>query len=175
MMALIRSKRQAVALKPAPPKPRGESWVVSLSEGEEQKVPYHETGEELAELLVDEAHFPPLDVGNALPHDTGIRPRVGSDHARTPNPLQPVVNSSPADTTPPAAPLTRPTEAFLQTRRSPLADAVTARAHARLGRRTGPRIRGRSYLRAPTIYIADRPLWYRVATAMPLPEQSPKD
>ncbi|KAL3182746.1 hypothetical protein MRX96_034393 [Rhipicephalus microplus] len=63
-----------------------ESWVVSLSEGEEQKVPDHENGEELAELLVDDAHFPPLDVGNAPPRDTGIRPRVGSDHARTLNP-----------------------------------------------------------------------------------------
>ncbi|KAL3215621.1 hypothetical protein MRX96_000237 [Rhipicephalus microplus] len=78
------------------------SWVVSLSEGEEQKVPDHENGEELAELLVDDAHFPPLDVGNAPPRDTGITPRVASDHARTPNPLQPVVNPSPADTTPPA-------------------------------------------------------------------------
>ncbi|KAL3208579.1 hypothetical protein MRX96_038986 [Rhipicephalus microplus] len=80
------------------------SWVVSLSEGEEQKVPDYEKGEELAELLVDEAHFPPLDVGNAPPLDTGITPRVGSDHARTPNPLQPVVNPSSANTTPPAGP-----------------------------------------------------------------------
>ncbi|KAL3245402.1 hypothetical protein MRX96_018047 [Rhipicephalus microplus] len=81
-----------------------ESWVVSLSEGEEQKVLDHENGEELAELLVDEAHFPPLDVGNAPPRDTGITPRVGSDHARTANPLLPVVNPSPADTIPPAGP-----------------------------------------------------------------------
>ncbi|KAL3203000.1 hypothetical protein MRX96_042211 [Rhipicephalus microplus] len=80
-----------------------DSWVVS-SEGEEQKVPEHETGEEFAELLVDEAHFPPLDVGSAPPRDTGITPRVGSDHLRTPNPLQPVVDSSPADTTSPAGP-----------------------------------------------------------------------
>ncbi|KAL3225085.1 hypothetical protein MRX96_004668 [Rhipicephalus microplus] len=42
-----------------------ESWVVSLSEGEERKVSDHENGEELVELLVDEAHFPPLDVGRA--------------------------------------------------------------------------------------------------------------
>ncbi|KAL3208902.1 hypothetical protein MRX96_038504 [Rhipicephalus microplus] len=81
-----------------------ESWVVSLLEGEEQNVPDHETGEELVELLVDEAHFPPLDAGNAPPRDTGIRPRVGTDYVRTPNPLQPVVNPSPADTTPPAGP-----------------------------------------------------------------------
>ncbi|KAL3219075.1 hypothetical protein MRX96_050556 [Rhipicephalus microplus] len=135
-----------------------ESWVVSLSEGEEQKVPHHETGEELAELLVDEAHFPPLDVVNAPPRDTSIRPRVGSDHARTPNPLQPVVNPSPADTTPPAGPANEAYEAFLRTRRSPLTGAVTARAHARLGRRTGQRIRDRSYLRALKMYIADRPL-----------------
>ncbi|KAL3244977.1 hypothetical protein MRX96_018377 [Rhipicephalus microplus] len=79
-----------------------ESWVVSLSEGEEQKVPDHKNREKLAELLVDDAHFPPLDVGNAPPRDTSIRPRVDSDHARTPNPLQPVVNPSPADMTPPA-------------------------------------------------------------------------
>ncbi|KAL3186210.1 hypothetical protein MRX96_027939 [Rhipicephalus microplus] len=65
-----------------------ESWVLSLLEGEEQKVPDHENGEELVELLVDEAHLPPLDVGDAPPRDTGITPRVGSDHARTPNPLQ---------------------------------------------------------------------------------------
>ncbi|KAL3242398.1 hypothetical protein MRX96_047774 [Rhipicephalus microplus] len=44
-----------------------ESWVVSLSEGEEQKVPDHENGEELVELLVNEAHFPSLDVANAPP------------------------------------------------------------------------------------------------------------
>ncbi|KAL3236807.1 hypothetical protein MRX96_022213 [Rhipicephalus microplus] len=43
-----------------------ESWVVSSSEGEEQKVPDHDNGEELPELLVDEANFPPLDV--ATPH-----------------------------------------------------------------------------------------------------------
>ncbi|KAL3194740.1 hypothetical protein MRX96_016052 [Rhipicephalus microplus] len=55
-----------------------DSWVVLLSEGEEQKVLDHENGEELAELLVAEAHFPPLDVGNASPRDTGITPRVGA-------------------------------------------------------------------------------------------------
>ncbi|KAL3211592.1 hypothetical protein MRX96_036318 [Rhipicephalus microplus] len=80
------------------------SRVVSLPEGEEQKVPDHETGEELVELLVDEGHFPLLGVSNAPPRDTGIRPRVGSHHARTSNPLQPVVDPSPADMTPPAGP-----------------------------------------------------------------------
>ncbi|KAL3189903.1 hypothetical protein MRX96_020245 [Rhipicephalus microplus] len=129
-----------------------ESWVVSLSEGEEQKVPNHETGEELAELLVDEAHFPRLDVGNAPPRDTSITPRVGSDHARTPNPLQPVVDPSPTDTTPPAGPANEADKGF------PTNPTQPARAHARLGCRTGQRIRDTSYLRAPTIYIADRPL-----------------
>ncbi|KAL3177525.1 hypothetical protein MRX96_039090 [Rhipicephalus microplus] len=146
-----------------------ESWVVSLSEGEEQKVPDHETGQELAEVLVDEAHFPPLDVGNAPPRDTGITPRVGSDHARTPNPLQPVVDPSPADMTPPAGPTDEADKVF------PTNPTQPARAHACLGRRTGKRIRDRLYLRAPAVYSADRPLRYRVATAMPLPEQSPKD
>ncbi|KAL3195281.1 hypothetical protein MRX96_045699, partial [Rhipicephalus microplus] len=89
-----------------------ESWVVLLSEGKEQKVPDHENGEKLAELLVDEAHFPPLDVGNAPPRDTGITPRVGSDHARTPNSLQPVVNPSPADTTLPAGPANEADKGF---------------------------------------------------------------
>ncbi|KAL3184408.1 hypothetical protein MRX96_031821 [Rhipicephalus microplus] len=112
MMALIRCRRRAVALKLAPPTPRGESWVVSLSEGEEQKVPDHETGEELVELLDDEAHFPPLDVGNAPPRDTGITPRVGSDHAKTPNPLQPIVNPSPADKTLPAGPANEADKGF---------------------------------------------------------------
>ncbi|KAL3227189.1 hypothetical protein MRX96_004366 [Rhipicephalus microplus] len=89
-----------------------ESWEVSLSKGEEQKVPDHETGEELAELLIDEAHFPPLDVSNAPPRDTGITHRVGSDHARTPNPLQPVVDPRPADTTPPAGPANEADKGF---------------------------------------------------------------
>ncbi|KAL3183919.1 hypothetical protein MRX96_006243 [Rhipicephalus microplus] len=112
MMALIQSRRRAVALKPALPRPRGESWLVSLSEGEEQEVPDHENGEKLAELLVDDAHFPPLDVGNGPPRDTGITSRVGSDHARTPNPLQPVVNPSPADKTPPAGPVNEADRGF---------------------------------------------------------------
>ncbi|KAL3245478.1 hypothetical protein MRX96_046909 [Rhipicephalus microplus] len=152
-----------------------ESWVVSLSEGEEQKLPDHEEDEELAELLVDDAHFPPLDVRNTPPHDTGITPRVRSHHARTPNPLQPVVNPTARQTRHrQQAPLTRPTKAFLRTRRSRLAGAGTTRAHARLRHRTGQRIRDRSYLRAPTIYIPDRPLWYRVATAMPFTSKVPK-
>ncbi|KAL3216339.1 hypothetical protein MRX96_033139 [Rhipicephalus microplus] len=74
MMALIRSRRRAVALKPAPPRPRGSHGWSRCREGEEQKVPDPETGEELAELLVDEAHFLPLNVGNAPPLDTGITP-----------------------------------------------------------------------------------------------------
>ncbi|KAL3208869.1 hypothetical protein MRX96_052444 [Rhipicephalus microplus] len=74
MMALIRSRRRAVAPETSSAETSRESRVVLLSEGEEQKVPDHETGEELAELFIDEAHFPPLDVGNAPPRDTGITP-----------------------------------------------------------------------------------------------------
>ncbi|KAL3212302.1 hypothetical protein MRX96_036011 [Rhipicephalus microplus] len=136
-----------------------ESWVVSLSEGEEQKVPDPVNGEELAKLVVDEAHFPPLVVGNAPPRDTGITPRVGSDHARTPNPFQPVVNPSPADTTLSAGPANEVDKGFPTNPTQPARGIVTARAHAHLGCRTGQRIWYRSYLSAPTIYIADRPLW----------------
>ncbi|KAL3251064.1 hypothetical protein MRX96_055260 [Rhipicephalus microplus] len=134
MMALIRSRQQAVVLKPALLRPRGESWVVSLSGGEEQKLLDHENGEELAELLVDEALFPPLDVGYAPPRDTGIRPRAGSDHARTP---KPVVNPSPEDTTPPAGPANEADKGF------PMNPTQPARGRSDLSRSRSPRAQNR--------------------------------
>ncbi|KAL3188908.1 hypothetical protein MRX96_003061 [Rhipicephalus microplus] len=114
-----------------------ESWVVSLSEDEGQKVPGHETGEELVELLIDEAHFPSLDVINTPPRDTGITPRVGSDHARTPSPLQPVVDPSPADTTPPAGPDNEADKGF------PANPTQPARGRSERSRSRSPRAQNR--------------------------------
>ncbi|KAL3172578.1 hypothetical protein MRX96_043107 [Rhipicephalus microplus] len=152
------------------------SWVVSLSEGEEQKVPDHETGEELAELLVDEAHFPPLDVGNAPPHDTGIRPRVGSDHARTLNPLQPVVNPSPADTTPPAGPANEAYKGF------PTNPTQPARGRSDRSRSRSPRAQNRPENSgqvipqcSDNIHRRQTPMVSSSDSDAPLPEQSPKD
>ncbi|KAL3213699.1 hypothetical protein MRX96_007718 [Rhipicephalus microplus] len=114
-----------------------ESWVVSLSEGEEQKVPDHETGEELVELLDDKAHFPVFDVGNAPPRDTGITPRVGSDHAKTPNASQPAVDPSLADTTPPAGPANEADKGF------PMNPTQPARGHSDRSLSRSPRAQNR--------------------------------